>query len=131
MENATKALLIAAAVLVAIIIISLTLAIVRQGQEAIAGADMTEAQIEAFNAKFKTYEGSNVSTTQVKALLNAVLSNNLAETNAGTNRHISITGGKVTQETSATSVTTISGTDYYTVKCTYNTNGLITSIDIQ
>ena len=131
MENATKALLIAAAVLVAIIIISLTLAIVRQGQEAIAGADMTEAQIEAFNAKFKTYEGSNVSTAQVNALLNAILSNNLAENNAGTNRYITVKGGKVTQTTGANSVTQVKGSDYYTVKCEHNANGLVTAIDIQ
>ena len=46
MENATKALLIAAAILVAIIIISLGLAVVRQGQEAISSADMSEAEME-------------------------------------------------------------------------------------
>ena len=57
MENATKALLIAAAVLVAIIIISLTLVIVRQGQEAVAGADMSEAEVAQFNSKFNTWHG--------------------------------------------------------------------------
>ena len=52
MENATKALLIAAAVLIAIILISLGLAVVRQGQEAVQDADLSEAEATQFNSKF-------------------------------------------------------------------------------
>ena len=129
MENATKALLIAAAVLVAIIIISLTLAIVQQGQQAVAGADMSAAEIEAFNSKFKIFEGNNVSTAQVNSLLNAVLSSNLAETQAQSGRTVTVTGA-ATLAADATSVTSVTGSSYYTVQCTYNTNGLVTSIAV-
>ena len=80
MENATKALLIAAAILVAVIIISIGLAVVRQGQEAVQRADLSEAEMEAFNAKFKPYEGTNISTSDVNALLSAVLTHNQATT---------------------------------------------------
>ena len=79
MENATKALLIAAAVLVAIIIISLTLAIVRQGTESINNADLSEAEQAQFNQKFTVYEGSNVSVSEVNALLSTVLNHNQNE----------------------------------------------------
>lgn len=128
MENATKALLIAAAILVAIIIISLGLAVVRQGQEAITGADMSEAELEAFNSKFKSYEGTNVSTADVNALLSAVLTHNQTETKNATNRTITVTcdnGGAVGTD----SITRVSGSDRYTVTCTF-TDGLVTAITI-
>ena len=131
MENATKALLIAAAILVAIIIISLGLSVVRQGQEAVNNADMSEAQIEAFNSKFKSYEGTNVSTANVNALLSAVLSHNQNEARTGDNRYVQVFDETNTlmQSTDSTSIARVSGTNYYTVTCNY-TAGLITSITI-
>jgi len=57
MENATKALLIAAAVLVAIIIISITLVIVNQGQEAVKGTDLSEMEASKFNALTPNCDG--------------------------------------------------------------------------
>ena len=83
MENATKALLIAAAVLVAIIIISLTLVIVRQGEEAMAGADMTEAEVAQFNSKFNTWNGKKISTTQLNSLINMVFMHDKQEISTG------------------------------------------------
>lgn len=130
MENATKALLIAAAVLIAILIISLTLVIYRQGSEAVTDADLSEAQQEQFNGRFTVYEGSNVSTAQVNALFNSVLSHNQNETNTGSKRYVTITAsGIATQTTGATSVAKVSGNAYYTVKCT-RSKGLVTGITI-
>ena len=128
MENATKALLIAAAVLVAIIIISLTLAIVRQGTESINNADLSEAEQTQFNQKFTVYEGSNVSTGNVNALLSTVLTHNQQEAKAGTNRFVTVSG-KASQGTNATSITRVTGSSYYTVTCTY-TNGIVSSITV-
>ena len=76
MENATKALLIAAAVLVAIMLITLGLNVFQQGQNAVSNADMTDAEIQAYNTKFTTYEGSNRSVADVNALTNVVLTHN-------------------------------------------------------
>ena len=90
MENATKALLIAAAVLVAIIIISLTLVIVRQGQEAVAGVDMSEAEVAQFNSKFNTYHGKKVSTSQANAILSMVFMHNKEEIASGNKRYVTI-----------------------------------------
>ncbi len=128
MENATKALLIAAAVLVAILIISLTIAIVRQGSEAVSGADLSEAEQAQFNGKFTNYEGSNVTTARVNALLQAVLTHNQTEEQAGTDRFVSVEG-EVTQSTNATTITRQHGSAYYTVSCEY-TNGLVSTINI-
>lgn len=130
MENATKALLIAAAILVAIIIISIGLAVVRQGQEALSNADMSEAEMEAYNAKFKSYEGKNASTADVNALLSAVLSHNQNEAKKGTGRAVTVKVGSTDAvTTSSSSVSKIAGTNYYTVTCTM-TKGLVTSIQV-
>lgn len=128
MENATKALLIAAAILVAIIIISLGLAVVRQGQEAISSADMSEAEMESFNSKFRTYEGNNVSTADVNALLSTVLSHNQNEAKKGTNRFVTVEGS-ATLGSSASSITRLSGSNYYTVTCEMS-DGLINKITV-
>lgn len=128
MENATKALLIAAAILVAIIIISLGLAVVRQGQEAISNADMSEAEMESFNSKFRTYEGNNVSTADVNALLSTVLSHNQNEAKKGTNRFVTVEGS-ATLGSSASSITRLSGSNYYTVTCEMS-DGLINKITV-
>ena len=128
MENATKALLIAAAVLVAIIIISLTLGVVNQGREAMAGADMSDAEKETYNSKFIAYEGNAVSTTDVNALLSMVLSHNQNEDQKQTGREVTVTcdnGGAV----NADSITRVTGTDFYTVTCTLE-NGLVTGITV-
>ena len=130
MENATKALLIAAAILVAIIIISLGLAVVRQGQEAISNADMSEAEMESYNAKFKAYEGNKVSTSDVNALLSQVLSHNQNETQKGTGRSITVKINSTTAVSSGSNtVSKVSGTNYYKVVCTM-TKGLITEINV-
>ena len=53
MENATKALLIAAAVLVAILVISLGIIIYQRASETVTGAgDLSEYQIQQVNEKY-------------------------------------------------------------------------------
>lgn len=81
MENATKALLIAAAVLVAIIIISLGVSIVTSARDQISQSSnaLDSAEVEAFNSKFKTYEGASVSGTKVRSLANAVIQSNQSQ----------------------------------------------------
>ena len=136
MENATKALLIAAAVLIAIILISLGLAVVRQGQEAVQDADLSEAEATTFNSKFTMYEGSNVSTSRVNALYNAVFSHNNQEKAAGTKNYViikdqtGVASADIRDLTSgATQVPKKGGSDYYKVQCFYK-NGIIDGIAI-
>ena len=83
MENATKALLIAAAVLVAILIISLGLVVYNMAAETVQGVNMSETEIQAHNDKFMRYEGTAERGSQVNALLQTALTNNLDATNEG------------------------------------------------
>lgn len=133
MENASKALLIAGAILIAILIISLSVLMYGNiGGTAKEMADMTEQEIASFNSKITPYLGNAVTGTQVNALLQYCLSNNMVATNANeTNKLITvkyngidrIVGSSTTYERVAT------GGRTYIVRGTYN-NGLLTLIEI-
>ncbi|MBQ2835543.1 MAG: hypothetical protein IJE68_01745 [Clostridia bacterium] len=85
MENATKALLIAAAVLVAILIISLGIGIFNTASEQAENAgDLTQYEIQTFNDKFKKYEGDSRTGSDVNALLDTVFSHNNAQEDTST-----------------------------------------------
>ena len=90
MENATKALLIAAAVLIAILIISFALIIYNMASETVGNVNLSEAEIAQFNAKFKSYEGSAISGNQMNALIRTVISHNQQETENKTNRYVEV-----------------------------------------
>ncbi len=83
MENATKALLIAAAVLVVIMVISLGIAIYRMGSEAVGSVSFTQQEVAANNEKFTKYNGTGKRGTEVRAMLQTVLSANIEATMNG------------------------------------------------
>lgn len=104
MENATKALLIAAAVLIAILIISLGIVVYNKASEAVTGAgDMKEYQIQQFNEKFTKYAGDNVSGSDVNAMLQTVLNHNNAQPDTST--CVSVSGAATV--TSSNAITTL------------------------
>lgn len=134
MENATKALLIAAAILIAILIISLSLVVYRMASETINSVNLSEAEMAQFNGKFDTYVGDTVSGSSVNALLTTVFTHNSAETAAGTNRYVKVLS-KASASATATEVLNSSSTTikkvptgkFYTVELTY-ANGLVSEI---
>ena len=79
MENATKALLIAAAVLIAILIISLGIVIYNQASETINSVNMSGQEIQAFNDQFLKCGGGGQRGTEINALLKTALNNNMSE----------------------------------------------------
>lgn len=80
MENATKALLIAAAVLVAILIISLGLVVFNMAAETVNNsANLSAQEIQSFNEQFTQYQGDNVRGSNVNALLKTALNNNITK----------------------------------------------------
>ncbi len=81
MENASKALIIAGAILLAILLISLGIMIFTQAQDTVTNSGMSEAELQSFNSKFLKYEG-NMKGTMVKSLIQEVSSNNGNENNA-------------------------------------------------
>ena len=77
MENASKALIIAGSILVSIVIITLGVMIVNNVTGLVrTSSDMSEQEVATFNSKFENYEGLRVSGSNVRALYNAIKSNN-------------------------------------------------------
>lgn len=132
MENATKALLIAAAVLIAILIISLGVVIYTKASEAVEGSlDMSEYQIQQFNEKFRKYEGTNKSGADVNALLQTVFNHNNAQESTDTWVEVDGVASIKKTDTLDKSPTKVSTGARYKVECTYDTKSkLITKITV-
>ena len=78
MENASKALIIAGAILLAILLISLGIMIFGQAQDTVNNSGMSQAQISSFNNKFIKYEGEQTGSV-VKTLVNEIIASNADE----------------------------------------------------
>ena len=138
MENATKALMIAGAVLIAILIIGVGMMIYNSAQGSIEGATSQVAQqeLDIFNNGFVQYEGKR-SGSQVKALMSSVINNNNQNGESGNNVPEKIieviSGGKTV--TSVTDLTTIRASivagKQYSVAIGYNTQGYVHTITIE
>ena len=79
MENASKALIIAGAILLSILIISLGIMIFNQAKGAMDGSQMDQLEMQNFNAKFTQYEGKSVRGSTVNSMLQAVVANNMSQ----------------------------------------------------
>ena len=113
MENASKALIIAGAILLAILLISLGIMIFNQAQDTVSNSGMSEAEITAFNNKFLKYEG-NQKGTMVKSMIQEVLATNAESAN---NDNIQVT---VNSEDSPIT-SNITNTNTYNVELEYDT----------
>ena len=78
MENATKALLIAGAVLVSILIIGIGMMIYQSVTGTVQSGlgKMDQQEIDMFNADFQQYAGTNVTGSNVKKLVTLVKTSN-------------------------------------------------------
>ena len=83
MENASKALIIAGAILISILIISVGIMIFNSssGLFSSATSKMSDQEKQLFNSTFTMYEGTRVSGSSVKELIRAVIANNMDEEN--------------------------------------------------
>ena len=122
MENASKALIIAGAILLAILLISLGIMIFTQAQDTVSNSGMSEAEAQSFNSKFTKYEG-DIKGTMVKSLVQEVLSNNGNENNA--ERKIKMKGTDIgcTDYSETPTTSGIKNNKTYTVKMEYATTG--------
>ena len=136
MENASKALIIAGAILISIVLITFGVMILGQGSEVIKTSDMSETEVSTFNAKFTSFQGNKVRGSKVNSLINTVIQNNMSQDDPGKKVEIKPTTGKtgitVTKETTNMSAVTTADTGAtYHVTCNYDGNsGLITSITV-
>lgn len=77
MENASKALIIAGAILLSILIIGLGMYIYTQASGAMSGANLDPQKVSAYNSEFEQYEGTQ-SGTNARALYTLIRSHNNA-----------------------------------------------------
>ena len=80
MENASKALIIAGAILLAILIIGLGIFIYRQAANTVSDTGMDQLAIQQFNAQFTQYDSKTVSGGSARALYDTVVNNNNTDT---------------------------------------------------
>ena len=92
MENATKALIIAGAILISIVIISLGIMVVNNARQQVSKGKLTKEEISAFNQQWESYCGENVSAGDVRNMVSAVITSNGAESNDNSNRWVDIQG---------------------------------------
>ena len=139
MENASKALIIAGAILLAILIITLGIMVYRQAAGVVNNNAMTEVEMTQFNEKFTQYGTSNVRGANVNALLKTIINNNIANANdsskkvyvtqSGTNWN-STTGLVRAEAITQMPPEALSGKTY-SISYRYPTQGLITAVTIQ
>ena len=94
MENASKALIIAGAILLAIVLVSLGVLVINNARGDIEKGNLDETSIYTFNSKFTPYLGNNKSGTDVNNLMEAIVASNGAQKNAAEKHYISISVGK-------------------------------------
>ena len=76
MENASKALIIAGAILVSILLISLGIMMFTRARAIVDNQDVDQVAVDAYNQQFTQYLGYNVRASLVNSLVAAVNQNN-------------------------------------------------------
>ena len=118
MENASKALIIAGAILLSILIIGLGMMVFNQAKNAITGASLDAEKADAINSKYEVYLGSQKGTN-VKSLLDLIKNNNLTADQSET---YTITVNGVTSAAEINAIkNSVKNGNTYTVSFTYGT----------
>ena len=126
MENASKALIIAGAILISILLISVAVLIMNStgGMQDEVDHEMDAMAVRTFNDKFTTYEGSGRTASQIKTLISKVKSSNATnEVESGDDRYITLAGN-------ATDTTKLSTNKKYTVTIEYGNGGYVSKVTI-
>lgn len=92
MENASKALIIAGAILLSILIISLGIMIFNSAKGAANTDQLQGVEISSFNEQFTQYEGNKKRGAEVNSLLSTIQNNNI--TNEDRQVEVNITATK-------------------------------------
>ena len=144
MENASKALLIAGAILIVILIITLGMAVYNNATSSVNQANLSEQEIQAWNSRFTSYQGDHVSGANVNSLIQTAISVNQSAINEGGGNYVKVkssglgTGKELNIEVGTDGTMDLSSTKtalkvdtgkIYKVKLTYN-NALVSQIDV-
>lgn len=130
MENASKALLIAASVLIAILLIAFGMKIFITSSKPVDNVEgaMNSTEIATFNSKFLSYAGTNKSAAQVKALANVIIANN--STNDNHKVKIKVLANDETDVANFISTYVADLTGNYKIVISYDTNGYVEKVII-
>ena len=141
MENASKALIIAGAILLAILLISLGIFIFTGAQDVTKNSGLDAQEVSVFNSAILKYEGKNKSASDVRAVKNEAIAANkklINEGKAGINNanliYIQNTGASAGNKVLASEFNTSVLDDSnkkYNIKLDYNNDtGLVNLITI-
>lgn len=132
MENASKALIIAGAILLSILIIALGVFVFNQAKSAMGNVNLSEQEVAASNSKFESYQGKQKGSS-AKALVSVIKNYNKTQDK----EFVDIaTEGKETNNkvdfltSEPTYPTTILAGKTYNVSFDYNKMGQITKVYI-
>ena len=131
MENASKALIIAGAILLSILLISLGIMVYNNAKGTIGDANLDAETAQAFNTKISQYCGSNKNATTMNSLVDAIAASNGAQKGKATQHFITLSfaantkGATSTDEVAGSesggSYPSFSNSDKYSA--TYSTDG--------
>ena len=141
MENASKALIIAGAILLSILLISLGIMVYNNAKGTVSDANLDAETTQAFNTKITQYCGTDKTGTTMNSLVDAISSLNGSQKGKATQHFITL---KITAANGATSNTTVNFTsstasasypsfsNSYRYKATYKTDasGYINEVTI-
>lgn len=139
MENASKALLIAGAILIVILLIAVGMMVYRGAQGSINKAigQMSSTEKDIHNSQFEPYIGSNKSGSEVRTLYSKVISNNSNSDNIQVKiTKVTASGMEATttdnesELSSSMSLINTGASKKYNITATYS-SGVITEIKVQ
>ena len=140
MENASKALIIAGAILLSIAIIGIGMYIYTTAQQTIQSANMSQQEITAYNSEFIKYEGTQ-NGSNVKALLQTVRTHNAVNKDDKSKQIVVNKGGTSSgnvddtadgsnSQSIANDISSTTAGTQYNVTFDYSSTGLIKRINI-
>lgn len=115
MENASKALIIAGAILISILIIGIGMAVITAtgGVTDQVGSSMNAQELETFNSRYTSYVGENKHGSVVRTLINTVIANNAEYEDYKI--FVSIDGTEYTEDNMSSALSQIKNTKRYNI----------------
>ena len=133
MENASKALIIAGAILISILLITLGIIVYNGSRSTIdeSMGSMDETTISMTNSKISQYTGNNVSSTQIRALVNQINTANKVNKAGITIKFKSSGGASFSNVTDDSNIETGKTYKVTIPDSAYNSQGLIKEVQIE
>lgn len=140
MENASKALIIAGAILLSILIIGLGMSVYNSASSSVGSANMDAQEIQSHNSQFLSYQGKQKGS-QVIALINQIKKNNkdyadriifvnMSEKTQAIEEPASASVDATPQDTETLNKFKPKASTTYYVTFGYNENGIISGVEI-